>query len=44
MSDYEYQKAPEKTVFIKKGEGKKFKGSKECFTGDVEVELLTDAN
>ncbi|MDO6992616.1 cupin domain-containing protein [Brachyspira innocens] len=44
MSDYEYQKAPEKTVFIKKGEGRKFKGSKECFTGDVEVELLTDAN
>lgn len=44
MSDYEYKKSPEKTVFIKKGEGKKFKGSKECFTGDVEVELLTDAN
>ena len=44
MSDYKYQKSPEKTIFIKNGEGKKFKGAKEYFTGDVEVEILTEPN
>ena len=44
MSDYQYPKSPEKTIFIKNGEGKKFKGAKEYFTGDVEVEILTEPN
>lgn len=44
MSDYQYPKSPEKTVFIKNGEGKKFKGAKEYFTGDVEVEIITEPN
>ncbi|WP_455144539.1 (R)-mandelonitrile lyase [Brachyspira pilosicoli] len=44
MPDYKYQKSPEKTIFIKNGEGKKFKGAKEYFTGDVEVEILTEPN
>ncbi|MEI0493665.1 cupin domain-containing protein [Brachyspira intermedia] len=44
MSNYEYPKSPEKTIFIKNGEGKKFKGAKEYFTEDVEVEILTEPN
>ena len=39
MPDYKYQKSPEKTIFIKNGEGKKFKGAKEYFTGDVRIFL-----
>ena len=44
MENFKYQKSPNKSILIKDGDRKKFKGSKEYFTGDVEVEILTEAN
>lgn len=39
-----YPAPPLETSLIKKGEGQKFKGSEEYFTGDVEVESITSPN
>lgn len=39
-----YPAPPLETSFIKNGEGQKFKGSEEYFTGDVEVESITSPN
>ena len=39
-----YPAPPLETSLIKNGEGQKFKGSEEYFTGDVEVESITSPN
>lgn len=39
-----YPAPPLENSFIKNGEGQKFKGSEEYFTGDVEVESITSPN
>lgn len=43
-SENNYPTPPLETSLIKKGEGQKFKGSGEYFTGDVEVESITSPN
>ncbi len=43
-NSYSYQKSPTETVLIKNGEGQKSKGSADYFTGDVEVEIITNPN
>ena len=39
-----YPAPPLETSLVKNGEGQKFKGSEEYFTGDVEVESITSPN
>ena len=43
-SENNYPAPPLETYLIKNGEGQKFKGSEEYFTGDVEVESITSPN
>lgn len=43
-SENNYPAPPLETSLIKNGEGQKFKGSEEYFTGDVEVESITSPN
>ena len=43
-SENNYPAPPLETSLIKNGEGQKFTGSEEYFTGDVEVESITSPN